>query len=242
MAVYRRCRCQWGEWCCRCVVVAAAASAFICRCFGVLVRMIVAAAHSGILLMLVWVLAASAHGVSFPACLFRYRIAIKYPVAATGSSTKEIGMKIGELAKQTGCAVETIRYYEHEGLLPPATRNPANNYREYGAAHLERLVFIRRCRTLEMTRQEIRELLHARAEPNASCTTINSLIDEHITHVQARVAELNALEQQLIQLRRQCQAAHTNRDCGILRSLDHSVADGSAAPAQHHSGLAKPLA
>ena len=64
----------------------AAASAFICRCFGVLVRMIVAAAHSGILLMLVWVLAASAHGVSFPACLFRYRIAIKYPVAATGSS------------------------------------------------------------------------------------------------------------------------------------------------------------
>ena len=151
-------------------------------------------------------------------------------------------MKIGELAKQTGCPVETIRYYEHEGLLPPAARNPANNYREYGAVHLERLVFIRRCRTLEMTRQEIRELLHARAAPNDSCTSINSLIDEHITHVQTRVAELKALEQQLIQLRRQCQAAHTNRDCGILRSLDHSVADGSTAPAQHHSGLAKPLA
>ena len=80
--------------------------------------------------------------------------------------------------------------------------------------------------TLEMTRQEIRELLHARAAPNDSCTSINSLIDEHITHVQTRVAELKALEQQLIQLRRQCQAAHTNRDCGILRSLDHSVADG----------------
>ena len=151
-------------------------------------------------------------------------------------------MKIGELAKQTGCPVETIRYYEHEGLLPPAARNPANNYREYGAAHLERLVFIRRCRTLEMTRQEIRELLHARAEPNASCTTINSLIDEHITHVQARVAELNALEQQLIQLRRQCQNAHTNHDCGILRSLDCSVIDSPAASAHRHSELAKPLA
>ena len=86
MAVYRRCRCQWGEWCCRCVVVAAAARAFVYGGFGVLMRMIVAAAHSGILLMLVWVLAASAHGVSFPACLFWYRIAIKYPVAATGSS------------------------------------------------------------------------------------------------------------------------------------------------------------
>ena len=147
-------------------------------------------------------------------------------------------MKIGELAKQTGCAVETIRYYEHEGLLPPATRNPANNYREYGAAHLERLVFIRRCRTLEMTRAEIRELLHARAEPNASCTTINSLIDEHITHVQARVASLLALQKQLVELRHRCASERGVDECGILQRLT-STGGVSALPDDGHTHVGK---
>ncbi|MDO5639212.1 MAG: Cd(II)/Pb(II)-responsive transcriptional regulator [Neisseria sp.] len=128
-------------------------------------------------------------------------------------------MKIGELAKQAGCPVETVRYYEREGLLPEARRNPFNNYREYGAAHLERLVFIRRCRALEMTQQEIRELLQARAEPDASCASINDLIDQHLAHVSARLAELQALQQQLHDLRSQCRAVHATRDCGILQDL-----------------------
>ena len=57
---------------------------------------------------------------------------------------------IGTLARDTECPPETIRYYEREGLLPPASRT-AGNYRVYGAPHLERLVFIRNCRSLDMT-------------------------------------------------------------------------------------------
>ena len=150
-------------------------------------------------------------------------------------------MKIGELAKATDCAVETIRYYERENLLPEPARTEGN-YRLYTQAHVERLTFIRNCRTLDMTLDEIRSLLALMDRPEGNCEGVNSLVDEHIEHVQARVAELKALEQQLIQLRRQCHDARANRDCGILRSLDHSVTDSPATPAPHHSELAKPLA
>lgn len=143
-------------------------------------------------------------------------------------------MKIGELAKQVGFTVETIRYYEKEGVLHPALRDPANNYRRYDHSHLERLIFIRRCRTLAMTHDEIQVLLQARIQPDASCETINELIDEHIHHVQARIAELQILETQLIELRGQCRAAHTTRDCGILRELDHPT-DDLTEPAAAHS-------
>ncbi|TNH07147.1 Cd(II)/Pb(II)-responsive transcriptional regulator [Testudinibacter sp. TR-2022] len=128
-------------------------------------------------------------------------------------------MKIGDLAKQTGCPVETIRYYEREGLMPQAQRNLMNNYREYGTAHLERLVFIRRCRALEMTQDEIRELLQAKADPNASCASINDLIDQHLLHVKARIRELQSLKKQLSELRSQCHDVHNNESCGILKGL-----------------------
>ena len=146
-------------------------------------------------------------------------------------------MKIGELAKQVGFTVETIRYYEKEGVLHPALRDPTNNYRRYDHSHLERLIFIRRCRTLAMTHDEIQVLLQARAQPDASCESINELIDEHIHHVQSRIAELQILETQLIELRSQCQAAHTTRDCGILRELDH-LSEELTEPTSPHSHVA----
>ena len=58
-------------------------------------------------------------------------------------------MKIGELAKLADCQVETVRYYEREGLLPAPARSEGN-YRLYSSEHLERLTFIRNCRTLDM--------------------------------------------------------------------------------------------
>lgn len=132
-------------------------------------------------------------------------------------------MKIGELAKQTGCPVETVRYYEREGLLTAALRDEGNNYRRYDHRHLERLTFIRRCRALDMTHGEIRSLLQARVEPDASCESINELIDDHLKHVQARIFELKALEAQLRELRGQCQDARATRHCGILRELDQQA-------------------
>ncbi|HBZ95335.1 MAG TPA: Cd(II)/Pb(II)-responsive transcriptional regulator [Pseudomonas sp.] len=125
-------------------------------------------------------------------------------------------MKIGELAKKAGCQVETVRYYEREGLLPAPARSEGN-YRLYGDEHLERLVFIRNCRTLDMTLEEIQRLLALRDLPHESCAGINSLVDEHIEHVEARITSLLALRDQLSDLRDRCNGPQEAEDCGILR-------------------------
>ena len=82
-------------------------------------------------------------------------------------------MRIGELAASTACQVETIRYYELQQLLPPPARM-ANNYRVYGPEHVERLTFIRNCRTLDMTLDEIKRLLALRDQPQESCETVTA--------------------------------------------------------------------
>jgi Cd(II)/Pb(II)-responsive transcriptional regulator len=109
-------------------------------------------------------------------------------------------MKIGELAQRTGTATETIRFYEREGLLPPAPRSEGN-YRLYGTAHQERLLLIRRCRSLDMSLDEIKALLAVRDAPEASCEAVNALLTQHLGHVAERLAELTALQAELLALR-----------------------------------------
>ena len=146
-------------------------------------------------------------------------------------------MKIGELAQQAGCSVETIRYYEREGLLPQPGRT-SGNYRHYDAAQLERLQLIRRCRSLDMTHDEIRTLLGYRDQPERDCDAVNVLIDEHIAHVRRRIAELASLEQELQTLRQHCHDKRTIRQCGILKDLEEpsSCCTGEVNAAGQHLG------
>ena len=95
-------------------------------------------------------------------------------------------MKIGGLAEATGTPVETIRFYEREGLLPAPARSEGN-YRLYTAAHAERLAFIRQCRHLDMTLDEVRALLRFRDAPSADCGAVNDLLDAHISHAAERI-------------------------------------------------------
>jgi DNA-binding transcriptional MerR regulator len=94
-------------------------------------------------------------------------------------------MRIGDLAQATGTPVETIRFYEREGLLPPA-RRADNNYRVYEHAHAERLALIRHCRGLDMTLEEVRTLLRLRERPAADCAEVNALLDAHLRHEPGR--------------------------------------------------------
>jgi len=128
-------------------------------------------------------------------------------------------MKIGDLAKAANTPVETIRYYEREGLLPAPARTEGN-YRIYGEDHAQRLGFVRRCRSLDMTLDEIRSLLKFRDAPQEDCGEVNQLLDDHIGHVAARIAELRTLEKQLKALRRQCGGADPAQPCGIIQELD----------------------
>ncbi len=127
-------------------------------------------------------------------------------------------MKIGELGQTTGVEVETIRYYEKVGILPTPART-AGNYRHYGNQHVDRLNFVRRCRSLDMKLDEIRVLLQFRDTPESNCGKVNQLLDEHIGHVGERIAALTQLEQDLRKLRRQCHKVQKVKDCGILAEI-----------------------
>jgi Cd(II)/Pb(II)-responsive transcriptional regulator len=146
-------------------------------------------------------------------------------------------MRIGDLAAATGIPVETIRFYEREGLLPKA-RRADNNYRVYATAHAERLAFIRQCRILDMTLDEVRALLRLRGQPSRDCADVDMLLDEHIGHVKQRIRELKALEKDLRLLRARCRTAHTIDECGILKGLDSAASCGTAhAPQKHVRGV-----
>jgi Cd(II)/Pb(II)-responsive transcriptional regulator len=132
-------------------------------------------------------------------------------------------MKIGELARAASTPVQTIRYYEREGLLPEPPRTQGN-YRVYSDEQLERLAFIRHCRSLDMTLEEIRVLLRFRDAPAEDCGTVNRLLDEHLGHVEARIGELQVLRRQLRSLREQCASTTSAADCGILSGIARDAA------------------
>lgn len=127
-------------------------------------------------------------------------------------------MKIGELAAVSDTGVETIRYYEREGLLPEPARTESN-YRCYGEEHVTRLRFIRRARGLDMSLDEVRVLLRFKDSPHENCRDVNGVLDEHIGHVSRRIKELRALEKELKRLRAQCGEAREAQECGILEGL-----------------------
>ena len=131
-------------------------------------------------------------------------------------------MRIGELARQAGVDVQTVRYYEREGLLDAPGRTGAG-YRAYGPEHLERLNFVRHCRSLDMPLAEIKRLIELSTEKAVSCDEVNALVRTHLGRVQAKRKSLEALEKQLAALNAQCESGHRVADCGILEELIHAA-------------------
>jgi len=127
-------------------------------------------------------------------------------------------MRIGELAKLTGCQAETIRFYEQKGLLPPPVRSQAN-YRMYGADHAERLHFIRRCRSLGMSLGEVETLLGYQDQPERSCSGVNALVDHQLSEIDRQILELRELRAELSSLRARCDSSRPAGQCAILREL-----------------------
>ena len=127
-------------------------------------------------------------------------------------------MRIGEIAKVTGIDVPTIRFYEQEGLLAEPPRTPGG-YRQYRTRDCEVLRFIRHCRSLDLSLPEIRSLLHYRAHPDLACNEINELVAAHVEQVRMRIAQLQELELQLLQLQDRCGEHRHAENCGILHSL-----------------------
>ncbi|HLR13303.1 MAG TPA: Cd(II)/Pb(II)-responsive transcriptional regulator [Burkholderiaceae bacterium] len=141
-------------------------------------------------------------------------------------------MRIGELARRAHCGTETIRFYEKQGLLPEPGRTESN-YRKYHDWHLQRLRFIRNCRNLDMTHDEIRSLLQFMDQPHDSCEPVNQLLDDHIQHVDIRLNELEQLRRQLKALRRRCATTQPVPDCGIITGLTNMPTTEKQPSATH---------
>lgn len=133
---------------------------------------------------------------------------------------------IGRLARETGCKVPTIRYYEQKGLLP-APRRSAGNQRMYGPEHLARLTFIRHSRELGFTQEAIRELLKLTDQPEQSCEAITEIARTHLADIHLRIARLSTLRAELERMIKACEGGRT-AECRII----DTIADRATSIAQ----------
>jgi len=126
-------------------------------------------------------------------------------------------MKIGEMASATATNIETVRYYEKIGLLPPPARDAAN-YRSYGNDHLVRLSFIRRARDLGFTLDQVRELLDLADDRARSCAAVDAIASAHLAEIDRKLTDLQALRGELSRLIGDCRQG-TVADCLIIETL-----------------------
>jgi DNA-binding transcriptional MerR regulator len=131
-------------------------------------------------------------------------------------------VRIGELARQAGVDVQTIRYYEREGLLETPSRT-TGGYRTYGSQHLERLNFVRHCRSLDMPLADVKRVLDVSRDAGVPCEEVDRLVRRHLERVRAKRQALEALEGKLAALSSQCASGQRVADCGILGELIHAA-------------------
>lgn len=134
--------------------------------------------------------------------------------------------RIGEAARLSGVTAANIRYYEKEGLLTPGGRG-SNSYRLYSAADVHRLRFIRLCRAMDMSLDEVRTLLGLDLTSKGDCDAACDALDGHLEHVRTRLRELQALEHDLLDLRNRCDGSGGH--CRIIEAL-HAQADAQPRP------------
>ena len=118
--------------------------------------------------------------------------------------------------------VETVRFYEAEGLIDPPLRS-GGNYRLYGRSHLDRLSFIKRSRDLGFTLDQVRALLRLSDDPRASCDEVDAIAEEHIAVIDRKLADLNALRSEIVTWGGSCKASSI-AECKVMDALTSSRA------------------
>ena len=133
----------------------------------------------------------------------------------------ESGLSIGELGRRTSCKVQTIRWYEEVGMLPPPART-RGGHRVYGPAHLARLDFIRHARELGFPLDAVRALLALSDRPDRPCEEAHALASSQLAVVEDKLRRLEALRVELARMTDACRGG-VAAECRILETLaDHS--------------------
>lgn len=152
------------------------------------------------------------------ASLFNHEVYSSYRVKRMNSNER---FSIGELSKATGVKVVTIRYYEHVKLMPEPARTEGN-YRIYSREHLRRLQFVRRCRDLGFTLDQLRDLLRLSVQSRRRCSGIDRITANHIKEIESKIADLGRLAVQLRRIKNGCPGKGRIADCRILAALSPS--------------------
>ncbi len=133
-------------------------------------------------------------------------------------------MRIGELSKNTGFQVETLRYYEKQGLLTPASRSQSG-YREYNVDALKQLHFIRQAKSVGFSLKEITELLTLRVEHDQhSCGDVKTIAEQKLLQIDNKINELVRMKEALEKITVACcGGSEPATSCTILSSLDNDL-------------------
>ncbi|MBI3264102.1 MAG: MerR family DNA-binding protein [Acidobacteria bacterium] len=143
-------------------------------------------------------------------------------------------LTIGQVARQAGVGVETVRFYERQGLLDAPPRR-ASGYRQYAPEMVARLQFIRRAKELGFALKEIRELLSLRVAPETTCGDIKQQAEAKMADIDAKLRDLQRMKMALAQLVDACSGSGPTSQCPILDALESHEAAVSTSPHPKHT-------
>lgn len=129
------------------------------------------------------------------------------------------GLKVGEVAKRAAVNLQTIRYYERQGLLPRPPRT-ASNYRVYSQDAVRRVRFIKRAQELGFALRDIKELLSLRAAPRTCCADVRRQAQAKLRGIDEKIGTLQRMRRALTKLIGECSGRGPVTACPILEALD----------------------
>ncbi len=129
-------------------------------------------------------------------------------------------LTIGLVARRAGVGVETVRFYERQGLIEEPPRRPSG-YREYDDEVVARLRFIRRAKELGFTLKEIKELLSLRRDPSTPAADVKRRAEVKIAEIETKIRRLQKMKKALEELTSACRGHATSAECSLLHALDH---------------------
>lgn len=126
------------------------------------------------------------------------------------------------IIKKADIPIDTIRYYEKVGVLDRIQRSE-NNYRIYTDQTLADLLFIKHCRELDISLNDIKTLKQMKAQPKQACTEVDNLVNKYLIEVSEKIERLLLLKETLIDLKQHCSTDRTVDECGILKELQNNL-------------------
>ncbi len=145
-------------------------------------------------------------------------------------------LTIGKVAHRAGVRIDTVRFYEREGLLPRPRRSASSNYRLFSDDDVRRIRFVQQAKSLGFTLREAGDLLALRVDARTSCAAVIERAEAKLADVDLKLAELARVRAALVALARQCRGRAPKAACPFLDALDEAAVDPGSRPEPSRKG------